>query len=287
MKAVAMLGLSPGLLSGSADANSVNTVLGEFEDGMDGWRTNGGVSLSRVSKEERPYAVENGDYALSVEPNGDAFPVIENRSNVDGVNFVETPYLVGRIRSLPGGNEETLTLVLRYHHQATPAERSGQSGNGQGNGGKPALVEETTLSVVNGGRSTFSWDLTDLDDDKLRSPQRLEIGWYLGDSPPDTGPRGNQAGGPVPGRVFLDAIRMTGSRELLERSSFMNYMDNLVVEHRDYRYESRSFYDDSEEGAFVFADGTELDVRWEDLGSDGERFTIDGRTFRLGGDTDE
>ena len=150
-------------------------------------------------------------------------------------------------------------------------------------GKKPVLVEEKQLTIPLASRSAFFWDLSELSDEKLETPQRLEIGWFVGDSAPQRGPRGNQHDGPDPKTVYLDSIRLTSSRDFVDRAALMNYMDQLVLQHGDYRYESRGFFDGGERGVFIFADGTEIDIRWKDLGSDKEYYTIGERVFKLGG----
>lgn len=291
MKSVAGLGVTAGFTGLSAAESDGTHVLGEFENGLDGWRTNGGVDLSRVTETDVPGAVEKGDHALAVDPAGDAYPVIENESRVEGNSFVETPYLIGRVRTSFSERRTDLTLVLRYHHGDTPADGAGENTGGSKSGkpgnrgsGKPVLVEEKTLDVPFGARSTIAWDLSDLSDRKLRTPKRLEIGWYVGDTPPSRGPRGKQNRGESPGTVYFDAIRMTGSRDRVDKAAMSNQIDGLLARHGDYAYETREFFDGGERGVFVFHDGTEVPVEWEDLGPDKERYTIDGTTYRLGGD---
>lgn len=299
-KSIAGLGVATALAPGAAAtaATSDNIILGEFEDGLDDWRTNGGVQLSRVSSTEEPTAVEHGKYGLAVSSNGDTYPVIENKKRLKGTNLVDIPYLLGRIRTSLVPDHTKLTVLLRYHHRATPANGAGGRGNarGRGNGAsgngkgpkhspgkKPVLVEEKQLTIPLASRSAFFWDLSGLSDEKLETPQRLEIGWFVGDSVPRRGPRGNQHDGPDPKTVYLDSIRWTSSRDFVDRAALMNYMDQLVLQHGDYRYESRGFFDGGERGVFIFTDGTEIDSRWKDLGSDKERYTIGERVFKLGG----
>lgn len=299
MKSIAGLGVATSLAPSTvaAAAASDNVVLGEFEDDLDGWQTNGGVQLSRVSSAEEPTAVENGEYGLAVSSNGDTYPVIENKKRLKGANLVDTPYLLGRIRTPIIQEQTELTVLLRYHHLATPANGAGGHGKGKGKGNgasngkgpkhspgkKPVLVEEKQLTVPLASRSAFFWDLSGLSEEKLETPQRLEIGWYVGDSAPRRGPRGKQHDGPDPKTVYLDTIRLTSSRDFIDRAALTNYIDQLVLQHRDYRYESREFFEGGERGLFVFADGTEIDVRWEDLSPDKERYTIGGQVFKLGG----
>jgi len=270
--------------------------IGDFESGLEGWQTNGGVTLARISATERPAVVENGDYALEVNAEGDAYPVIENRRKFDDQSLVDTPFLIGRISTTFRADYETLTVVLRYHHRATPPSNngngrgsSGNNGNGRGssgnngNGERGPLVEENTITVPLGARSGLWWDLSDLSTEKLETPERLEIGWYIGNSPPQTGPRGKQPQGPDPGPVYVDALRMTDSIDSVDRVALVNQIDSLRLQHGDYIYEAREFLEDGERGVFVFSDGTEIPVVWEDLGSDRERYTVDGETYQFGG----
>lgn len=292
MRSIAGVGIGAGLGLGSTTASASTAtgteILGTFEDGLDGWKTNGGVTLSRVSSDEDPHVVAQGDHALLVESGGDGYPVVENKAKVDGSNYVETPYLVGRVFVGQSAAYEKLTLVLRYHHQATPAangkkddKKKGRKGNRKA--GKSALVEETTQTVPVGGGSTFSWDLSQLSDEKLATPQRLSIGWYLGETPPKNGPNGKQGKSESAPGVVLDAIRMTDDFQALEEASLINYLDGYVADRGYYSYEFREYFEGGERGAFVFLDGSEISYRWEEVGPERETVTIDGRTFKIGG----
>lgn len=287
MKSVAGLGIAAAIPSTVA-ADATSHSMGTFENGLDGWRTNGRVELSRVSRSNKPRAVERGSHALSVSAEGDGFPVIRNEAAVAGQSFVDSPYLQGRILTGLTDTHSKITLVLRYHHGATPAgKQSGGNGKGSKKGvsnQKPVLVEERTTTITVPGRSAFGWDLSDLSDEKLSTPRRIELAWFAGEDPPERGPNGTQPHTTPPADVYLDAIRMTGNRDALSRTQVIGHLDDLVRTHGGYQYEAREFFENGEVGVFAFNDGTEVPVEWEELGEEKERYTIGERTFKLGGD---
>jgi len=127
------------------------------------------------------------------------------------------------------------------------------------------------------------WDLSGLEKEKLRTPQKLEIGWFLGETAPERGPRGKQHAGSNIGTVHLDTIRMTRDIDLANRVALSNQMSNLLAEHGDYIYRSSEFFEGGERGFLEFADGTEIEVTWEELAEEKERYEVDGVTYRLGG----
>lgn len=277
----------------SARSDPGGTSLGDFESGLDGWKTNGGVKLSRVEYEDRPYAIESGDHALEVSANGDPYPMIANRRRVRKADFVDNPYLLGHVTVGELTDElESITFKLRYHHGAAPADGSGggknQDGKGSGNGStqKSALVEEKEVTVPSLTKSLIQWDMSSLAEEKRSDPKRLEIAWYAGDEP-KTGPRGRGPGEGLTGAVVFDAIRVTDSVQLLNIASFGNHIRDLKRQHGTFEYETVEYFEGGEEGKLVFTDGTEVPVRWEDRGSDRELYTVGDTTFKLGGGWDE
>jgi hypothetical protein len=140
------VGLSVGPIPVSAQTSSDTVVLGDFESGLDGWKTNGGNRLSRVSVEDRPAAVTSGEYALDVTVTGDPYPMIENKSRVKRADFVGHPYLVADVApSQVSDTASEVTFQFRYHHNAAPA-KGGEGSSGKGK--KPALVEESEPVIV-------------------------------------------------------------------------------------------------------------------------------------------
>lgn len=298
LQSIIGLGILTGISTHAAGAaSSGRKILGSFENGLDGWRAIGRAKLSRVSSEERPFVIAEGDHALSVDPRNSFDTLIENKERVSGNNFVDNPYLAGRISTTYSEEYRSVKLILRYHHRATPArtERNGngnkgkkgqdQSGNKnlKGPGDNSPFVEEKKLTIPLGASSTFSWDLSQLSDEKLSTPERLQIGWYPIDSQTEKHGNGKKRTKGGVGKVFFDAIAMTDSVGTLEGAAMRNHIDQLEANHGSYEYESRGFPEDGEVGEFIFVDGTAADVKWEDIGPNKEKMTIGGQTFKLGG----
>lgn len=262
------------------------TLLGGFEDGRDGWTTNGGNRLTVVTDEDVPAGVTQGTNALKATVRGDPYPMIENEARVKRANFADRPYLLADVL---GGQvsdtESDITFKFRYHHRATPAD--GKTGNG-GEGGrqqKSVLVEESEEMTVSPVLPTqLHWDMSDLDDEALANPERLEIVWYPTDHPPNGGPRGRGGGFDYRGHVVFDNVRLTDSVDELSVSAIRTTVQNAKLEHGQLTetvVESRS--ESVEAGEFVFSDGTTLPYEFEQRGDDRFAYTIDGDTFKLGG----
>lgn len=261
-------------------------ILGGFEDDRDGWRTNGGNRLTRVTETDFPAGVTQGTHALKTEVRGDLYPMIENKSRVKRADFADRPYLVADVLGGPVSDTESdITFKFRYHHRATPASGGKDSGGKNGNQQKSVLVEESEPMTVSPILPTqLYWDMSDLDDEALANPERLEIVWYPTDHPPDGGPRGRSGGFDYRGHVVFDNVRLTDSVGELSLSAIRTEVQNLKLNHgplTETTVESRS--ESLEVGAFVFSDGATIPYEFEQQGEDKFAYTIDGDTFKLGG----
>lgn len=261
--------------------------LGGFDDGLDGWKTTGGNKLTRVSEDEMPAAVTDGTHALAVEIDGDLHPMIENKKRVKQADFEKHPYLLMDVVGYAEETDSDLVFTLRLHHTATPADGGGKSKSG----GKNVLVEESdeqTIAQLNPGQ--IRWDMTDLDDDVLRTAKRLEIVWYIEDHPPDKGHRGRAKGDfDYRGLVAFDDIRLTDdvvdveAQARLEKKRDLHRKHGMIVE-RTFEEQSEGL----ERGTLQFADGAETSYVFEVLDDGRFRYTIDDETYKLGGgDSDE
>lgn len=275
------------ILPAQVQARSGNvTLLGGFEDDRDGWKTNGGNALTRVTSDEYAAGVTQGTRALKTEVRGDPHPAIENKSRVKRANFAERPYLVADV--LAGQVSDTdsdLTFKFRYHHRGTPAN------GGTGNGGKDnrqqksVLVEESAEMTVSPLLPTqLYWDMSHLADEALANPKRLEIAWYPTDHPPEGGSRGRGGGFDYRGHVVFDNVRLTDSGDEVSVAAIRSKVQSAKLDHgplTETRVESRS--DSLEVGRFVFADGATIPYEFEEVGEDEYLYTIDGETFEIGG----
>lgn len=288
-------------------ATDDGVLLGEFSDGFDGWTTTGGNDLARVDEEDVPVGVRVGTHALAVEVDGDRHPMIENKKRVREADFVEYPYLLAHVVGIARNTDSDLVLTFRLHHTATPADGGnggggGDGGNGGGNGGgkgggpgggdgggpgsKDVLVvesDERTVAQLDPGY--VRWDLTDIDEEVLRTAKRLEIAWYLEDNPPERGHRGRDPG-EYEGVVVFDDVRLTDEVAAEEAAASREKRRSLHREHG--MIVGRSFEEQSESverGTLEFVDGTEVPFSMEFLDDGRYRYTVDGETFLLGGET--
>lgn len=276
-------GIATGRSARAEDSN--DNQLGEFSDGLDGWRTTGGNGLTRVGEDEIPAAVRVGTHALGVEVNGDLHPMIENKKRVREADFVDHPYLLAHV--LGYAEETDSDMVFRFRLLHTDTSADGQ-GSGNGGGGNDLIVEESDeQQVAQLDPHHLRWDLRDLDKDVLETANRLEIVWYLEDHEPERGHRGRARGKfDYRGLVTFDDIRVTDdaaeaeARASQAKRQALHRAHGMVVERT---FEERA--EDVERGTLVFVDGTEVSYSFEVLGDDRFRYMIDGETFEFGGES--
>ncbi|EMA14663.1 hypothetical protein [Haloarcula amylolytica] len=78
---------------GSASTSDNKNQLGDFEDGLDRWKTNGGNELQQITEDDFPAGVVSGNHGLAVGVNGDSFPMIENKKRVKNAELEKHRYL--------------------------------------------------------------------------------------------------------------------------------------------------------------------------------------------------
>lgn len=283
---LALAGLSSTGLALPASANrGETTVLGDFEDGTEGWTTDGGNSLSTVSRSEQRLGVTHGSRALEVHVNGDGFPAIHNRRAIGRADLVEYPYLIADVTPGTDANvDSALSFQFRLHHSHGGDETGGNGKRGSTSNEKPALVE-ASREVTAGAPFTDSltWDLTELDEEVRRKAKRLEIRWHPLRYPPEGGARGNQRNVDYRGSVYVDWVRLSDNPTDVAARQYHQRWQSLEAEHGRYvdtEIEERT--DDGESGAFVFEDGTRVAYELVVLGEHKYRLTVDSESFQLG-----
>lgn len=277
---------------GSRSTDSTGGVqLGDFETGLDGWTTNGGNELERVSEDDIPVGVTNGQRALAVQINGDLFPMIENKKRVKNADFLEHPHLQAHTIGLAEETDSGLLFQFRLHHTPSRSEDGGDSsGRKKGKdrertpGSKDVDVEESEFKAVPQlTPRTIEWDMSDLSEETLKRATRLEIVWYLEDYEPEGGPRGLSNGDfDYQGLVVFDDIRLDKAPSVSQAQKPQRKRRHLQREHgmivnRDIEEKSENL----ERGVFVFADGTEVSYEFEALDDGRIRYTIDGEAFEF------
>lgn len=279
--------VSSDVVAGQAGGSSAGpssgdpSVLGDFEAGLDGWKTNGGNRLSRVTSDEVPAGVRSGEHALAVEVNGDLFPMIENKKRVKAADFTDEPYLGMYVLAVAEETDSDLVFRFRLHY--APSGGKGSAGKGRG---KNVNVEESEPIVVPQLRSRkVQWDMTGLSEDVLANAKRLEIVWYLADHEPTGSHRGKAKGGfDYRGLVVFDDVRMAASEPVSEsQKSLQKRMDlhrahGMIVE-RVFEEQTETL----ERGQLTYADGFTTTYAFEVLSEDRFEYTIDGETFLIGG----
>lgn len=278
-----------GLLPSRARGESETALLGDFESGLDGWRTVGESLLDTVSAAEYPGAVTRGRRGLQVTAAGDLLPTIWNEQRVRSADFAGHPYFVADVTpGLFAGTDSPLTFELRYVHGDVPLEATvGEVGLGA----LPGVHESEAITVPPLAPSRLYWDMSDLPDAALSNPRRLEVLWYPADAAPeasdgslDVDLGGLLSGVDSLGSVVFDDLRLSDRVETVSTARLSNAWRDLQLEHGAYletvvasRTASR------EEGAFVFADGASVPYAFEVLGEGSFRYEVDGEVVASGG----
>lgn len=304
----AALGVAGGS-SAQATTGTDATGLGDFESGLDGWKTNGGNRLSRIHRSDAELGVRSGSYGMEVTVNGDAHPMIENKTRVADADLVSNPYLACHVlATLVSDTDSDLTFQFRLHHDGGDGLGSTKRGRGKGRGNsderagtpgkrrdkerqgrqsneKPVLVEESPeMRVQTLQPAELAWDMSDISTEKREKAKRLEITWYPTDHPPQRGARGNANGFEYTGGVVFDDIRVTDDPDVVSQATFRRHWRQLLFEHgRHVETRPQSRTETTEEGVLVFESGTELSYTFRLLEDGSSTLTIDGTTYEFEG----
>lgn len=279
----------------SATESGETELLGGFESGYDGWKTNGGNEFHLVDENSFAPGVTQGTQALGVHISGDPFPHVW-KTDVRNVDFRAHPYLVGSVIATTFDNDANVVFKLRYYYGQTGGEKGGeeddeksgkqQDGGDSGPAGKPNVVESPEIQVEQLTPSTLYWDMSELSDDTLDDPTRLEIAWYPADHPPETGAngRGSASSYDYRGGVVFDNIRVTSNPTEGAADAMKRTFDRLQSTHGPFEEAVTEQVEASEEhGYALFSDGTRISYTFEDRGDHKFVYTLDGDSFKLGG----
>lgn len=253
------------------------TVIGNFEDGLDGWRTNGRNQLSRTTETESPFAVTVGEHALSVTSGRDPKPMIQRQ--LDGV---PGQYLLADV-SIPEIEDyrQTTTVELRLRHSRAGGRGRGNSGNAnQRSSGKPTVnLDFKEIPFAYSG--TLVWDLTGLDDGIRSNAKRIQLIWYRTESNGRSNPNGNGPGEGYGGTITWDNIRFSDDSSVFQSARLSRRIDTLRTQHGGFRYVYEELDDIRELGRLDFADGHEVPVTLEPVEVDTFELTLDTETYLI------
>lgn len=265
------------------NASAGTTVLGDFEEGLDGWTTTGPNDLERVTETAVPTGVAAGEHALAVEIDGDSHPVVVNRRRVREADFVRTPHLRLHVLAQADGTDSDLLFRFRLHH-AGDADRGDGGGRNRGRGKEENVVESAWKRVAQLRPQKLQWDTSDVPDSIRERAKRLEIAWYLEDHAPADGHHGRNHGGDYEGFVVLDDVRLfeadpTSETRRRNRKKRALHRDHGMITDREFE-ERREGY---ERGTLTFVDGTTVPYTFEVLEDGRFEYTVDGERFEIGG----
>lgn len=293
------LGVTPSAVSGRETRNRATSdvddqewnALGTFESSLDGWRTNGGNELERVTADEFPAGVVEGRHALATHVNGDTFPMIENSRRVADADFLSSSHLKAQVFARAEDTDSDVVFQFLLHHTQAGGDRGAVAARGRGRAGgssvreSPNVERSDPITVPQYGPRTIEWDMTALPDQVLETANRLEIAWYLEEHEPVDGRRGRGRGAfEYEGITLFDDVRIVDAPSLSGPQRERNKRLDLHREHGkivERLIEERA--EDYERGILVYADETEVPFEEAILEDGRERVTIDGETFEYGG----
>lgn len=244
-------------------ASSDESILGDFEDGLDGWQTTGGNTLDRVSFDEEPAPVTRGSHALEVTADGDPQPAVFTQARGNDSLLDDESFLFADV--LPGEVADTDSPVtFRFRLQTRGPEDT---------------VESRPFSVSQRYGAGLAWDLRDIDESTLSAARRLEVAWYVGDEPP-TNSNGRGPGEGYSGTVYLDNVQTGDEPRLFNKRSWTRKRRRLQREN-GFRTDVTvdELTDTIQRGQFVYADGTELEYEGRIRDDGNLELTIDNETF--------
>lgn len=257
----------PGLAALSGTVAAAGTVIGDFETGLDDWKTSGGNELTRVDRATKPAPITRGESALAVTSDGDPQPAI--RKTIQDLNLTETPYLFADV--LPDsveGTDSPITFRFRYHSR-----------------GPGGVVESPEISVRQRYGTRLVWDMSDLNEAIRSSPKQIELAWYPEQHPPKTGPRGRGPGFDYRGTTYVDNVRFGDNEERVELGRWRLKRREV---RREYGFRTdktvETLTETVQKGVVTYTDGTELPYRGEILDDGTLELTLDGEVFRFRGE---
>lgn len=278
-----------GVGTATAEPSDSTTLLGGFESGADGWKTNGGNDLHVVHRDSFPVGITQGEQGLGFRVDGDPYPILW-KTDIESVDFENNPYLTADVLASSHENDAPVIFQFRYHY--TPSERSGSSGEGRNkqrgsnSSGRPQLATSEEIRIHQMDTATLYWDMSELSQDALASPNRLDIVWYPADNPPNTKPdgRGSESAYEYEGAVIFDNISLHGEPAVVGSVGVRQTINDLEERFGPIdRLLTETIDDDVETGDIEFADGTVVPYQFEFVGDGKAIYTIDDESFKLGG----
>lgn len=252
-----------------------STLLGDFETGLDGWRTNNGNELSRVTEDDVPMGVESGEHALAVKVRGAEPPTIENEERVRRADFANNPYLQLHVHAVDVGTDADLLFRFRLHY-----------GDDCGSGGVGSSAPDTNvkesedITVPQLYPRRMQWDMSDLPEDVLATANRLEVTWRPEDGESTADALPTAEGVDFRQLVVLDDVRLSADEPISDAERLQRKRMDLNREHGMIVERVPEVQNDTvERGTIEYADGYRTEYAFEELDDGGYRYTLDGETF--------
>ncbi len=233
------------------------SLLGEFEGGLDGWSSDSSVQFSRMSVDEQPAAVTQGNDVLKVRIDSDPEPAIRNEEYIQQADLTSTPYLVADVLPASVENSDSPVKFRFEYHYSNPG----------------GIEHSPTMNVDQRYGGRLGWDMSGLSTTKLNSPKRLEIVWYPTDHPPSKSFDYN-------GVVYVDNIRLTRERNLVTNARWARKqrdMERAYGPMTDQVITSQNAT--RQDGYYEFSNGGTVAYYAEVLQNGNIRETCDGDTF--------
>lgn len=265
------IGLGAIKLLGSVSASSDSLTFGDFEDGIDGWKTENQNTLSLVDNSEIISDLIIGSQALSGEVSGDPGTKIYKESNLESVDFRSHPYLFAYV--IPstvndGGSRTELATDFEFRFYILNMEED-----------EVIALKSEVQTVSPHSPQYISFDMSSVlaelystvDDESNLIPQRLEIFWE------PSADDNNLSSIDYSGEVIFDDIGATSVetdyslRALTQtRAELMEAHGQLIHTHIETQSSTQ------EEGTLEFSDGFTVDYTIEELAPNRFEYTIPG-----------
>lgn len=255
---------------GTANAASDSQKFGEFEDGLDGWKTEDQNTLSRVDETDVGPAILIGSQSLLADVTGEPGTKIFKDSNLDSVDFREHPYLLAYVISGTVYDGDSLTdlpvdyqfkfYILNSEQDEVIALKSGTQ-----------TVPPHTPQYVSFDMSNLLAELySTVEDESDLIPQRIEIFWEPCASDDVLSSIDYH------GEVIFDDIRATSVETEYSLRALTQTRAELMDTHGQINRTSIDNRSDSlEEGTLEFSDGFTLNFTIEELSENVFEYTIE------------
>lgn len=266
LSSVVGVAAAPGLASfGGTSATDGTDLLGS-DPAHDGWLATGDLEMDTIDYCEWFPTITWDDEGIEVTVSGERGPAIERR--LDDVDLVESPYLVADVAP---GVVDGFDAPVAFAYSLS---RGGPDGE------RDVVARSDPVSVRQATPGQVYWDASDVPKAERASATHLGLAWTTA----DTATNPSNATEPYTGELVVGSVRASDRVETVGRARFADALRGLEAKHGSYRRTAVAERDEAgERGRFVFTSGATAQYRFDVLGRDRYRLTLDDVSVQLGG----